>query len=93
MLIRTFIAQKMKFLIKDIFIKCDQIRRKLLIWSHLLKKPLMKNFIFCAVLKTASNHGIVLKKLYKVITCNQKAWIKPCIDINTELRKKYNKWI
>ena len=53
----------------------------------------MKNFIFCAVLKAASYHEIVLKKQYKVITCNQKAWIKLCIDINTELRKKYNKWI
>ena len=42
-------AQKMTFSIKDFFIKCDQIRRKLWIWSHLLKKPLMENFIFCAV--------------------------------------------
>ena len=39
-------AQKMKFFIKDFFSKCDQIRRKLRIWSHLLKKPLIKNFIF-----------------------------------------------
>ena len=31
-------AQKMKFSIKDFFGKCDRIRRKLLIWSHLLKK-------------------------------------------------------
>ena len=31
------IAQKMKFSIKDFFSKCDQIRRKLRIWSHLLK--------------------------------------------------------
>ena len=29
-------AQKMKFFIKDFFSKCDQIRRKLWIWSHLL---------------------------------------------------------
>ena len=36
----------MKFSIKNFFGKCDQIRRKLRIWSHLLKKPLMKNFIF-----------------------------------------------
>ena len=42
------IAQKMKFSIKDFFKKCDQIRRKLRIWSHLLKKTLMENFIFCA---------------------------------------------
>ena len=41
--------KKMKFSIKDYFSKCDQIRRKLWIWSHLLKKSLMENFIFCAV--------------------------------------------
>ena len=35
-------AQKMKFSIKDFFNKCDQIRRKLRIWSHLLKKSLME---------------------------------------------------
>ena len=34
---------------KDFFSKCDQIRRKLRIWSHLLKKSLMENFIFCEV--------------------------------------------
>ena len=45
----TFTAQKRKFSIKNFFSKCDQIRRKLVIWSHLLKKYLMENFIFCAV--------------------------------------------
>ena len=39
----------MKFSIKDFFSKCAQIRRKLRICSHLLKKSLMKIFIFCAV--------------------------------------------
>ena len=39
----------MKFSMKDFFSKCDQIRRKLRIWSHLLKKSLIENFIFCAV--------------------------------------------
>ena len=43
------VAQKMKFSIKVLFSKCDQIRRKLRIWSHLLKKSLTENFIFCAV--------------------------------------------
>ena len=42
-------VQKIIFFIKDLFSKCDQIRKKLRIWSHLLKKSLMKNFIFCAV--------------------------------------------
>ena len=47
----TFTPQKIhhKFSINDFFSKCDQIRRKLRIWSHLLKKSLMENFIFCAV--------------------------------------------
>ena len=40
----------MKFSIKDFFNKYDQIRRKLRILSHLLKKSLMEKFIFCAVL-------------------------------------------
>ena len=37
------------FSIKDFFSKCDQIRSFLRIWSHLLKKSLMENFILCAV--------------------------------------------
>ena len=47
--IRLHIAQKNKFSIKDFFSKCDQICSFLWIWSHLLKKSLMVNFIFCAV--------------------------------------------
>ena len=39
----------MKFSIKDFFSKCDRIRMKERSWSHLLKKSLMENFIFCAV--------------------------------------------
>ena len=42
-------AHTKKFSIKDFFSKCDQIRRKLQIWSHLLKKSLTENFMFCAV--------------------------------------------
>ena len=40
-----YTAQKMKFFIKDFFNKSDQIRKKLRIWSHLLKKYLMENFV------------------------------------------------
>ena len=43
-------AQNMKFSIKDFFSNCDQICRKLRIWSHLLKKSLMENFIFSVVI-------------------------------------------
>ena len=52
-------GQKMKFFNKDFFSKCDQnysfpwnadVDLELVrIWSHLLKKFLMENFIFCAV--------------------------------------------
>ena len=38
-------------------------------------------------LKQALNHGVVLKKVHKGIKFNQKAWLKPYIDINTKLRK------
>ena len=44
-------AEKMKFSMKAFFSKCDQLRRKLRIWLHLLKKSLMKNFTFCVVKK------------------------------------------
>ena len=42
-------AQKMKFSIKNLFRICDQIRRKLRIWSHLLKQSSTENFFFCAM--------------------------------------------
>ena len=45
----TLTVQKIKLSIKDYFSKRDQIRRKLRIWSHLLKKSLTENFIFDAV--------------------------------------------
>ena len=43
-------AQKMKFFIKNFFSKCDQLSSFLRIYSHLLTKSLIENFIFCAVL-------------------------------------------
>ena len=53
-------TQKMKFSIKDFFSKCDQILRKLQILSHLLKKSLLKNFIFCVF---CSFHLILVTRL------------------------------
>ena len=40
------------------------------------------------VLKQALNHGLVLKKVHRVIQFNQKDWLKPYIDMNTQLIKK-----
>ena len=39
-------------------------------------------------LKQALNHGLILKKVHRVIQFNQEAWYKSYIDMNTELRKK-----
>ena len=39
-------------------------------------------------LKQALNHGLVLKKVHRVIKFNQNAWLKPYIDMNTKLRPK-----
>ena len=38
-------------------------------------------------LKQALNYGLVLKRVYGIIKFNQEAWLKPYIDLNTELKK------
>ena len=52
---------KKKFSLKDLFSKCDQILRKLRIWSLLLMKSFMKNFIFCLVVVPLPSHDNIMK--------------------------------
>ena len=47
-----------------------------------------KNVMHIRVLKQALNHGLVLRKVHRVIQFNQKDWLKPYIDMNTKLRKE-----
>ena len=47
-----------------------------------------ENVIHIKKLKQALNHGLVLKKVNRVIRCNQNVWLKPYIDMNTKLRQK-----
>ena len=39
-------------------------------------------------LNQALNQGFVLKKIHRLIKFNQNAWLKPHINMNTDLRKK-----
>ena len=39
-------------------------------------------------LKQTLSHRFVLKDVYRVIKFNQNVWLKPYIDMNTDLRKK-----
>ena len=44
-------------------------------------------------LNQALNHRLVLKKVHRIIKFNAKAWLKSCIDMNTDLRKTKQKTI
>ena len=43
-------------------------------------------------LKQALNHGLILKKVERVIQFNQKGWLKSYSDMNIELRKEEKKY-
>ena len=81
---QSITAQKMKFSIKDFFSKCDQIRKNLQIWSHLLKKSLMENFIFCAVYEQ------YLTPLNKYLRMSNVTGNLSLYDVNILLKKNIN---
>ena len=39
-------------------------------------------------LKQALIHGLILKRVHRVIKSDQKDWLKPYIDMNSKLRQK-----
>ena len=49
------------------------------------KKKLCCSYKF---IKTSIKSWLILKKVHRVIQFNQEAWLKPYIDMNTELRKQ-----
>ena len=42
--------------------------------------------VHISALKQALNHGLELEKVHRIIMFKQKAWLKPYIDKNTQLR-------
>ena len=47
-----------------------------------------KYVVHIRALKQAINHGLIFKKVHRVIQVNQEAWLKPYIGMNTKLRKE-----
>ena len=43
-------------------------------------------------LKQALNHGLELKRVHRVIRFNQKACLKPYIEMNTKIKKRSKQW-
>ena len=49
----------------------------------------MKNYVVhIRSLKQGLSHELILKKVHRIKQFNQEAWLKPYIDMNTELRKQ-----
>ena len=53
-----------------------------------IEDKIKKYVVHIRALKQALNHGLILKKVHRVIQFNQTAWLKPYIDMNTKLRKE-----
>ena len=64
-------------------IKIEKVKK---VVSNLHDKT--KYFIHKKKLKEALNHGLILKKVYRVIIFNQKSRLKSHIDMNPKLGQK-----
>ena len=85
-------AQKMKFSITDFINKYDQIRRKLRIWSHLLNKSVMENFIFSAIAHVNKNCHYQTDATGRT-TCTKSVQInlKPTNDVMIQRSRDFGK--
>ena len=73
---------------KDLPFLCE--RRRLDKTSKLITILDDKNeyVVHISALKQALNHGLILKKLHKIVEFKQRAWMKPYTDKNTKLRSE-----
>ena len=71
----SFLPEKMK-INKCSKLVCDLYEKKYIV--HL--KALALNQVL--------NHGLILIKVHRVTQFNQKAWLKPYVNMNTKLRKE-----
>ena len=90
---QTFLENKMKIVMKDIFLKLilrKNERMKIEKGEKLVATLHDKTecVIHIRNLKQALNQELFFLKIHSVIKFNQNAWLKPYIDMNTDLRKK-----
>ena len=83
--------QKMKFSMQDFFSKCNQIRSFLRIWSHLLKKAFMENFIFSAVTELHTSKGVLrtLSNIYYGAFFEKSELFKPWTIFPEKLKRSF----
>ena len=81
----------MKFSIKDFFSKCSQMRSFLRIWSHLLKKSLTEDFIFCAALYYPNTYCLNYLRARETIASSE-VHPEPCQTSKIEFFSKIDTW-
>ena len=89
----------MQRVMKDIFFKLLELCGDLPFLPETMKIEKVEQFvanlhdktqyvIHIRNLKQALNHGLVLKKIHKMIKVNENVWLKLYVDMNTDQEKK-----